>query len=334
MPALSPTQSSVRRSYPPRVKAKALVVEDSPTQRGELVRQLRDRGYEVDSAAGGIEALGRIKKDPPDVVVLDVVLDGMDGYSVCRWLRLGESTRDIVVIMLTSKSAVKERVEGLHVGADDYIGKPYDVDELEARMFAALRSRNARLELRRRNADLEGMLTRTEQLAMTDAVTGIYNRRRFVDMLSREFAAARRYKHPLSLILLDLDGFKSVNDLDGHGAGDEVLKGVAEIVSESIREVDACARYGGDEFAVLLPHTDALAAEVVADRIRGALHARREEWDGAAVNVSASAGIADLGDPSLKSPEDLIEASDRALYEAKREGRDRVVRARVGILGR
>jgi two-component system cell cycle response regulator len=331
---MTPTLSSMRRSYPARVKAKALVVEDSPTQRAELVRVLEQRGYEVDSAAGGLEALARIKRDPPDVVVLDVVLDGMDGYSVCRWLRLGESTRDIVVIMLTSKTEVKERVEGLHVGADDYVAKPFDADELEARMFAALRSRNARLELRRRNADLEGMLTRTEQLAMTDAVTGIFNRRRFVDMLGREFATARRYGHPLSLMLLDLDGFKAVNDTDGHAAGDDVLRHVAQIVSGGIREVDACARYGGDEFGVILPHTEALAAEIVADRIRARLEHEREEWEGAASHVSLSVGIASTADSSLKTPEDLVEAADRALYEAKRAGRDRVIRARPGILGR
>lgn len=331
---MTATLEPVRRSYPSRVKAKALVVEDSPTQRMELIRLLRERGYEVEGAAGGLEALARIKKDPPDVVVLDVVLDGMDGYSVCRWLRLGESTRDIVVIMLTSKTEVKERVEGLHVGADDYVAKPYDVDELEARLYAALRSRNARLELRRRNADLEGMLTRTEQLAMTDAVTGIFNRRRFADMLAREFATARRYGHPLSLLLLDLDGFKGVNDTDGHAAGDEVLRGIAQIISGAIREVDACARYGGDEFVVLLPHTDALAAEVVADRIRHKLELEREGWDGEACHVSLSVGISSSADASLKTPDDLVEAADRALYEAKREGRDRVIRARPGILGR
>ena len=152
------------------MKAKVLVVEDSKSQRESLVAMLEARGYEVKSVGGGLEALKAIKSDRPDVVILDVNLDGMDGYSVCRWLRLGEATRDVVVIMLTVKVEVKERVEGLHVGADDYIPKPYDPEELEARMFAALRSRNARLELRQRNAELEGLLTKTEQLAMTDAL--------------------------------------------------------------------------------------------------------------------------------------------------------------------
>jgi DNA-binding response OmpR family regulator len=148
------------------MKAKVLVVEDSKGQRDALVSELQVRGYEVTEATGGLVALARIKADPPDVVILDVVLDDMDGYSVCRWLRLGESTCDIVVIMLTVKVDVKERVEGLHVGADDYIPKPFDMDELEARIFAALRrtlgSSYAR-EIR------SSRMLRARHLAMTDA---------------------------------------------------------------------------------------------------------------------------------------------------------------------
>jgi diguanylate cyclase (GGDEF)-like protein len=316
------------------MKAKVLVVEDSKTQREALVNELEHRGYEVDAAAGGLAALSRIKADPPDIVILDVVLDDMDGYSVCRWLRLGEATCDIVVIMLTVKVEVKERVEGLHVGADDYIPKPFDMDELEARMFAALRSRNARLELRHRNSELEGLLSRTERLAMTDALTGVYNRRRFGEMLRREWATARRYKHPLSLVLFDVDHFKAVNDGDGHAAGDEVLKNVAQIITTAIREVDVCARYGGDEFVLLLPHTAAENAVTVADRIREKLAKTRRTWSGAACNISLSAGAASSDDATLTNPDELMESADRALYEAKRDGRDRCVVAREGILKR
>lgn len=316
------------------MKAKVLVVEDSKSQRDRIVSELERRGYEVREATGGLDALAQLKADPPDIVILDVVLDGMDGYSVCRWLRLGESTRDIVVIMLTVKVEVKERVEGLHVGADDYIPKPFDMDELEARMFAALRGRNTRLELRTRNTELEGMLTRTERLAMTDALTGVFNRRRFGDMLHHEWASARRYKHPLCLLLFDVDHFKAVNDTQGHAAGDETLKNVAQIIASSIREVDVCARYGGDEFVLLLPHTPAENAMVVADRVREKLVRARANWVGTLGSVTLSVGIASSDDPSLANPDDLLEAADRALYEAKRQGRDRAIAARPGILKR
>ncbi len=314
------------------MKAKVLVVEDSKAQRERLATRLTDRGYEVRAVAGGIEALREIKTDPPDVVILDVVLDGMDGYSVCRWLRLGERTRDIVVIMLTVKTDVKERVEGLHVGADDYIPKPYDEEELEARMYAALRSRNARVELRQRNTELEGMLTKTERLAMTDALTGLYNRRHFHDVLKREWATSSRYKHAVTLMFLDVDGFKLVNDKDGHIAGDDVLKGIAQIVQSSIREVDVCARYGGDEIVLLLPHTTSAQAAAVCDRVRARLAKERERFTGEARRVTLSIGLASNEDDSLRGPDDLLEAADRALFDAKRQGRDRAVVAGHGIL--
>jgi diguanylate cyclase (GGDEF)-like protein len=314
------------------MKAKVLIVEDSRAQR-EFVRDaLVRRGYEVQEATGGLAALSLIKTAPPDVVLLDVMLDDMDGYSVCRWLRLGEPTRDVVIIMLTVKGEVKERIEGLHVGADDYVPKPFDMDELEARIFAGIRTRNARLELRERNTELESLLSRTEQLAMSDALTGVFNRRRFTEVLRHEWARARRYKHPISLLLFDVDHFKEVNDHQGHASGDETLKNVAQILSTSIREVDLCARYGGDEFVLLLPHTSATNATVVAERIREKVARARTTWTGAAARVSLSVGVASNEDAALERSDDLMEAADRALYEAKRAGRDRVVVARSGIL--
>ena len=312
------------------MKAKVLVVEDSKAQREFVTTELVRRGYQVQEATGGLAALALIRTAPPDVVLLDLMLDDMDGYSVCRWLRLGEATRDVVIIMLTVKAEVKERVEGLHVGADDYLPKPFDMDELEARIFAGLRTRNARRELRERNTELEGLLSRTERLAMSDALTGVFNRRRFADVLRHEWASARRYKHPLSLLLFDVDHFKEVNDDGGHAAGDETLKHIAEIISSSIREVDLCARYGGDEFVLLLPHTPLANATVVAERVRSKLARARVTWAGAAASVSLSVGIASNEDAAQEKPEDLVEAADRALYEAKRAGRDRVIVARVG----
>jgi diguanylate cyclase (GGDEF)-like protein len=307
------------------MKAKVLVVEDSREQREHLVRLMEDRGFEVRAVGGGLDALKAIKADPPDVVILDVMLEDLDGHGVCRWLRLTESTRDIIVIMLTVKTEVKERIEGLHIGADDYLPKPYDENELEARIYAALRSRIARQELRKRNTELETLLTRTEHLAASDPLTGIPNRRRFLDVLKREFAVSRRYGNPLSCVSLDLDHFKEVNDLGGHSAGDEVLKHVAEILASNIREVDVCARYGGDEFALLLPHTPLDKALIVVERIRVKLLAVRTAWPGAAALVSISGGIASSSETSIKTPADLLDAADRALYRAKGLGRDRIV---------
>jgi diguanylate cyclase (GGDEF)-like protein len=312
------------------MKARVLVVEDSREQRNTLVALLESRGYEVDAVSSGIEALKSSKQTVPDIVILDVVLEDMDGHSVCRWLRLNETTRDSVIIMLTVKNDVKERIEGLHVGADDYLPKPYDGDELEARMYAALRSRAVKFDLRKRNQELEGMLSRAEQVAMTDAVTGLYNRRRFTDVLKREWATAKRYGHALSCAMVDVDNFKQVNDQHGHGAGDEALRHVAELVLSSVREVDLCARYGGDEFAVLFPHTPRDKAVLVMERIRLKLLAARRGWGPECSQVTISVGIASSEEQAINTAEELVEAADAALYDAKREGRDRVVPSKRG----
>ncbi len=313
-------------------KARVLVVEDSRSQRAHLRDLLGQRGFAVEEAAGGVEALRCIKQDPPDVVLLDVMLDDLDGYSVCRWLRLSERTRDVVVIMLTVRAGVADRVEGLHVGADDYLPKPFADDELEARIFAALRAREAKIELRRRNAELEAMLTRTEHLAMTDELTGLFNRRRFLDLLRREWATSRRYAHPLSVAIGDLDGFKAVNDVESHAAGDSTLHKVALVLSSSIREVDVCARYGGDEFALLFPHTARDGAVVALERVRERLQRECQSWSATATQLGISFGVASTEDRSLSTPEELVEAADRALYGAKRAGGRRIVVAWDGIL--
>ncbi len=307
-----------------------MIVEDSREQRNSLTALLEGRGYEVQAVGSGLEALKATKLSQPDVIILDVVLEDMDGYGVCRWLRLTEATRDAVIIMLTVKNDVKERVEGLHVGADDYVPKPYDGDELEARIYAALRSRSVKAELRRRNTELEGLLSRAEQVAMTDAVTGLANRRRFADVLKREWATAKRYGHPLSCAMVDVDHFKEVNDTHGHGAGDETLRRVAELVLSSVREVDLCARYGGDEFAVLMPHTPLDKAMLVMERIRVKLLGVRASWGEESAGVSISVGISSTEDARIATADALVEAADGALYEAKRQGRDRVEHSRRG----
>lgn len=312
--------------------ARILVVEDSRAQREHLAEVLRKRGFSVSTAAGGLEALKQIRADQPDVILLDVVLDDIDGYSVCRWVRLGERTRDVIVIMLTVKNEVKERVEGLNVGADDYLPKPVDYEELEARIFAMLRSRQAKHELRLRNTELEGLLARSEQAAMTDALTGIFNRRRFVDMLGREWATARRYGHVVSCALIDVDYFKRVNDGAGHAAGDEALCRTAQIIAGAIREVDACARYGGDEFAVMFPHTPRDKARIAVERAVTRLRRERTQWAASLHALDFSAGVASSEDAGIATPEQLLEAADRALYSAKRQ-RGQIVVAPDGILG-
>ena len=307
------------------MKAKILVIEDSVTQGQRLRDSLRTFGYEVDLVSSGPEGLKQARLSPPDLVLLDVVMSDMDGFAVCRWLKLHEETRDIPVIMLTVRGEVSDRVEGLHIGADDYLPKPFDDSELDARIFAALRAKTKREELVRRNSELESMLRSVEVLAVTDALTGLNNRRRFDDALSHEFKLSRRYGTQLSCLMIDVDGFKQINDTHGHDAGDKVLRALSKLLSDTLREVDHLARFGGDEFAILMPQTGKSSAKIAADRICSQVRAHRFDGVPNGQAVTVSLGIADTGDVTGSDPEVLVRAADEALIAAKRYGRDRVV---------
>ncbi|MFZ5891806.1 MAG: diguanylate cyclase [Myxococcota bacterium] len=307
------------------MKAKLLLIDDSEAQSGQIKAALERLGYSVECANSGVEGLRLARTIQPDLVLLDVVMNDIDGFAVCRWLKMNSDTREIPVIMLTVRTALADRVEGLNIGADDYLSKPFQDEELEARIFAALRVKAAHAELKERNQQLETMLHHVEALAITDALTGLYNRRRFADVLKREFAVTKRYKNTLSCLMLDLDHFKRVNDQYGHDAGDQVLKEAARRISTSLREVDVPARYGGEEFAILLPHTGKREAFVVAERLRNAIKSVEFHFGGDTLRISASIGISGNIDVPTGQADDLVKAADLALYEAKRMGRDRCV---------
>jgi len=307
------------------VKARLLLVEDSAAQGSQTKSQLEHLGYEVRWVKSGIEALKWARQEPPDLIILDVVMEDIDGFAVCRWLKLHNGTRDIPIIMLTVKSEVEDRVHGLQVGADDYLPKPFSDRELEARIFAALRSKTTQAELIERNRQLESMLHHVESLAITDPLTGLFNRRRFGDVLRREVAVTRRYKNSLALLMIDLDHFKLVNDRFGHDAGDEVLRAISAALNTGLREVDLAARYGGEEFAIIMPHTSKGNAVVVAQRVAQHIGALVHEFQGEKVSLTASMGIADVADLADANAENLVKAADIALYEAKRMGRNRIV---------
>jgi len=307
------------------MKANLLLIDDSEAQSSAITESLERLGYSVVRASSGAEGLRLAREAVPDLVLLDVVMADIDGFAVCRWLKMNAETRDIPVIMLTVRSALADRVAGLHIGADDYLAKPFEDQELEARIFAALRVKNAQAELKERNQQLESMLHSVEALAITDPLTGLYNRRRFADVLKREFATTRRYRNTLSCLLVDLDHFKQINDRFGHDAGDQVLKEVARRIVGSLREVDLAARYGGEEFAILLPHTAKNDAIIVGERLLANLRKQEFKFDTESVQITASIGVAGNSDVASGNAEDLVKAADLALYAAKNAGRNAVV---------
>ncbi len=307
------------------MKANLLLIDDSEAQSSQITQTLERLGYSVRRASSGTEGLRLAREAAPDLVLLDVVMADIDGFAVCRWLKMSAETREIPVIMLTVRTSVADRIAGLNIGADDYLPKPFDDQELEARIFAALRVKATHSDLRVRNQQLESMLRSVEVLAITDALTGLFNRRRFADVLKREFAVTRRYRNTLSCLLVDLDHFKQINDRFGHDAGDQVLKEVARRIMGSLREVDLAARYGGEEFAILLPHTSKTDARIVAERLLSNLRKQEFTFNGELVRVTASIGCAGNSDVASGQPEDLVKAADLALYEAKNNGRNAVV---------
>ena len=306
------------------VNATVLLVEDSEAEGQHVSGSLERMGYTVLWARSGVEGLKLARTESPDVILLDVVMADIDGFSVCRWLKMHADTRDIPVIMLTVKGELEYRIEGLNVGANDYLPKPFADGELEARVFAALRVRTAQSELRERNQQLEAMLHRVEALAITDPLTGLFNRRRFTDVLKREFALTKRYGNSLSCLMVDLDHFKQINDSYGHAAGDQVLKEVAHIIAGNCREVDLPTRHGGEEFALLLPHTAKPNAGILAKRLAKMIKAAVIRLGQTEIRVTASFGVASTDDVASNLAEDLVRAADAALFRAKREGRDRV----------
>ncbi len=303
-------------------KASILLVEDDKVQAQKTREYLEASGYDVIIAENGKSALKIAKTENIELILLDRILPDMDGSEVCRWLRLNKDTRGIPIIMLTVKGSVMERVDGLEAGADDYLPKPYNEIELNARIYASLRTKYLRDELKEKNRQLEEVLSKVEILAITDPLTEIYNRRHFSLIIQKEFARTQRYNSPLSCLMVDVDHFKEVNDNFGHSAGDIVLKEIAHNIKNCLRKVDTIARWGGEEFVVLLPGTKKEDAFIVASRILRAVS--DFNYTGIDQQITVSIGIANVPELKINSAEKLIDASDIALYKAKNKGRNRI----------
>ena len=303
-------------------RAKILLVEDNKTQANVIQDYLTKNGYDVVHASDGVSGFKCAKAEQVDLILLDRVLPDMDGSEVCRWMKLDPDTRDIPVIMLTTRSASSDRVSGLEAGADDYLPKPFDETELNARIYARLRSKIQQDELKKKNRQLEDMLTNVEKLAVMDPLTGLFNRRRFESILGSEFRRSLRYQSPLSIMMLDTDHFKSINDTYGHQIGDVVLKECARLFQTMIRQVDTAARYGGEEFVILSPNVTKASAAQAAERIRKAVESHAfPGLNGRTVTISI--GVAGVPAPETDTEEKFIHAADMAMYDAKKKGRNR-----------
>jgi two-component system cell cycle response regulator len=305
------------------VKAHILYIEDSKTQ-GTITKDFLEKtGYAVTWVLDGASAIRSAMAEPFDVVLLDRVLPDMDGNEVCKRLKHNQDTKGIPIIMVTSKNSTTDKVQGLESGADDYLSKPYEEVELNARVYAALRTKRLQDDLKQKNEEMKDMLARVEALSITDPLTGLFNRRRFEDILETEFKKALRYQTPLSCLMIDIDLFKTVNDTFGHAAGDVVIRETAQIITKSIRNVDTACRWGGEEFVVLAPMTTKAFAIQPARRIWKTVSDRAFSALGDC-KITVSIGIADVSGSGIDATDKLIQAADMALYEAKKNGRNRI----------
>jgi diguanylate cyclase (GGDEF)-like protein len=311
-----------------QVATTILVADDDPDNLALIQILLERQGHSVLAVENGREAIEQMNLRRPDLAILDVMMPVMDGLEACRLIKRDEATRDIPVIFLSAHGETELQVSGLALGANDFIRKPFNSEELLARVNVAIRLSRERDRLRasaeeaRMNADM------AHEQALTDALTGLLNRYGLQRSLAREQSEARRYNRPLACLMIDIDHFKSVNDTHGHAIGDIVLRQVATILTQGVRGSDIVFRYGGEEFLALLPETDLEGAAALAEKIREDASGRSYGEGEHMLLLTLSIGAASLCNG--ESGNDMVARADLALYQAKGRGRDRVSSAICG----
>ena len=296
-----------------------LIIDDSEAIRERIIKTLESfdlfsRYYEAED---GLEGFKKLLSSPVDIILCDLEMPRIDGFKFLSMMKARPELQDVPVIILTGMNDRELKVKGLDQGASDYITKPFDPEELVARVKVHLKIKHLQDDLKRTN---ELLL----ELSNTDHLTGLFNRRYLMDSMDKEVQRAVRKGGNLSLILLDIDHFKRVNDTYGHLQGDVVLQKVAQQLQKELRSYDIAARYGGEEFIAVLPETSIKEAVFVADRVRCAVQAIKFNGELSPLSVTISLGVADFQVPECSTVDGFIKMADDALYRAKAQGRNRV----------
>lgn len=319
--------SNGRAHTVPENRERILVVDDHPDNVEIINARLSSRGFRIETATNGQEALDRVLANPPHLILLDVMMPLLDGHEVSRRIKNDDSLPFIPIILVTARADTRDKVEGLESGADDYLTKPINFPELEARVRSMLRIKRLQDELDEKNRELENVNRKLRKLSVTDGLTELFNHRHIHELLHEEFERSKRSGEPIAVVMLDLDHFKQVNDTHGHPTGDVILYETAEILRNTAREIDMPGRYGGEEFILILPGTTEDEAVQFAERVRHSVedHVFRDE--ATEVRMTVSAGVAAFPDSGADEPGALIKRADDALYTAKESGRNQVIRA-------
>ena len=286
-----------------------LIVDDTVTNLDILSDLLCE--YDVIEATNGKDALEIVEEDSIDLILLDIMMPEMDGYEVCEKLQSNPKTKNIPIIFITAKTDEASIVKAYDIGGADYVTKPFLPKELLSRV--------------KKELQIQDMMNELKFLASTDPMTKLYNRRYFSKIALHTLDLAKREKKPLSLIMLDIDKFKNVNDTYGHSVGDEVIIHLANEIKSNQRKSDISARFGGEEFLILLPNTDIDGAKVVAQNLRKAVESAKIIYDGKnTLHYTISLGVSQMDLDTNQTIEDGIKLADDALYEAKESGRNKV----------
>jgi len=296
-----------------------LIIDDSDAVRERIITILEsfnlfERYYEAEN---GLEGFKKLLSSPVDIILCDLEMPRIDGFKFLSMLKSRPDLQDTPVIILTGRDDRDLKIKGLEQGASDYITKPFDAEELVARVRVHLKIKNLQDDLRQTNELLR-------ELSNTDHLTGLFNRRYLMEALAKEVQRNLRKGGDLSLIILDIDHFKQVNDTYGHQQGDSVLQKVALLLKKELRAYDTAARYGGEEFIAVLPDTTLEEAGCVADRVRSSIHASRFGGALSPLSLTVSIGVARFSSPGCTTVDSFIKLADDALYRAKVNGRNRV----------
>jgi diguanylate cyclase (GGDEF)-like protein len=301
----------------PKEKFKVLVADDSVIYRKLVEQTLSPSDWAILFAKTGQEAIDLFQSHQPPLVITDWVMPDFTGVDICQRIRVDFNSAYTYIILLTSMSEKQHVVEGLAAGADDYLTKPFHPDELLARLGVGRRIVDLHRQIEAKNRLLE-------ELALTDSLTGLPNRRAIVEWAGRQLNSASRHGFSFWAVMADLDNFKSVNDTHGHDSGDEVLKKFGEILKYHSRRSDICGRFGGEEFLFVLTHTDEENVRMVVERVRKQFQEHIFNFNGKSFSATASFGISGyIGGPQPEFSK-LVSEADAALYTAKRNGRNRI----------
>ncbi|MCX7923478.1 MAG: diguanylate cyclase [Clostridia bacterium] len=292
------------------MNTKVLIVDDNNKNLRLLNDILVDEGYTVYTANNGLPVVEMTHNIKPDVILLDIMMPGIDGFEVCKRLKKDYEIEDIPVIMVTAKTDGNDIKMGLELGAFDYIKKPVDEVEVIARVQSALRFK--------KNQDT------LKEMAMKDSLTGVYNHALLIELFEKEMTKTSRKVCSIAFVMADIDYFKNINDTYGHTVGDKVLRGMSHILSTSVRKSDIVGRYGGEEFGMVLPDISADGAYNFCERIRKSIEGHSFNIDGENINVTLSMGVAIKTCKNNLRSSEVIKMADDALYRAKRNGRNRV----------